>query len=174
VIPAGRLEFRARPPSQADLLAKRLSLWVEIWVDEHLVRTVPVGFELSAFGPAYVAGRSQSAGEILEPSNLEVREVEWSGRDLLPVESSTRQALRLRRPLEAGAVLTRAHVEPAPALTQGAWATLHVRQGLVDLEGRVEVLQDGRTGQMVRVKLPGASASILARVTGPESVEVLQ
>lgn len=174
VIPVGRLELRARPLSEADLLAKRSSSPVEILVDGRLVRTVPVSFDLRAFGPGCVATRSQSAGEILQLSSLEEREVEWSGRDLLPAEWARREALRLRRPIQPGAVLTRAHVEPAPVVAQGDWASLHVRQGLVNLESRVEVLQDGRAGERVRVKLKSGRGAISARVTGPGTLEVVQ
>jgi flagella basal body P-ring formation protein FlgA len=174
VIPVGRLELRARPLSEADLLAKRLFLPVEILVDGRLVRSVPVVFDLKTFGPGCVATRSQSAGEILQLSGLEEREMEWNGRDLLPIEWARREALRLRRPIQPGAVLTRAHVEPAPVVVQGDWATLHVRQGLVDLESRVEVLQDGRAGERVRVKLKSARGAVFARVTGPGTLEAVQ
>ena len=36
----------------------------------------------------------------------------------------------------------------------------------------MEVLQDGMSGQRVRVKLPNASSAIFARVTGRGTVEV--
>ena len=44
--------------------------------------------------------------------------------------------------------------------------------GDVTVESRVEVLQDGRKGQLVRVKVPGAGGEVVARVTGPGQVEV--
>jgi flagella basal body P-ring formation protein FlgA len=173
-VPAGRVELQARPPSRAELLARSVSVWIDVRVDGRTVRALPVDFELTVYGPGYVAARSQLAGQPLAPDSLEVREVEWTGRDLLPVEVGPGQPLRLRRPVEAGAVLTRGHVERAPVVTEGGMATLHAHQGLVELESRVEVLQDGQPGETVRVKLPSASTSILARVAGPGDVEVVQ
>ena len=79
---------------------------------------------------------------------------------------------RLRQPLRRGDVLTDAHLEATPAVIRGNWARLLARSGEVTVESRVEVLQDGRTGQFVRVKVPGASGEVLARVTGPGQVEV--
>ncbi|MNV36981.1 flagellar basal body P-ring biosynthesis protein FlgA [compost metagenome] len=79
---------------------------------------------------------------------------------------------RLRKPLKAGEVLTRAHLESMPAVVRGNWALLQARSGDVAVESRVEVLQDGREGQLVRVKVPGAKGEVLARVTGPGQVEV--
>lgn len=60
----------------------------------------------------------------------------------------------------------------APVVRRGGWATLRAGQGAVRLESRVEVLEDGWSGQSVRVRLPSATGAIVARVTGPATVEV--
>ena len=57
-------------------------------------------------------------------------------------------------------------------MARGSYATLHSTQGLISLESRVEVLQDGNRGQAIRVRLPNASSSIVANVVGPGAVEV--
>lgn len=80
----------------------------------------------------------------------------------------------------ASAVAPRAGADPAPAnpaertlaVRRGGRATLRTVQGRIALERRVEVLEDGREGQNVRVRL-GASQVLTARVAGPESLEVL-
>lgn len=171
-VPAGAVELKVRPLPRTAVVPKRLSAWVDVWVDGRFVRTVPVSFEVAAFGPAYVAAKDQPAGEVLDASALEVREVDWSGRPAPPVAPATAGPMRLRRPLSAGEAVTRAQVEPAPLVTRGGWATLRATQGTVMLESRVEVLQDGRAGQSVQVKASGAQGAILARVTGPGAVEV--
>jgi flagella basal body P-ring formation protein FlgA len=173
--PAGRLRLATRPIPRTAVVPRRLSAWVDVWVDESFVRTVPVDFDVGVFGPAYVAARDQRVGELLEPSTLAVREVEWSGRDAPPLDpastdSSTR--LRVRHAVSAGDALTRALVEPAPLVTGGGSALLRAGAEGIRLESRVEVLQDGRAGETVRVKLPNASGEILARVVGPGIVEV--
>jgi len=60
-----------------------------------------------------------------------------------------------------------------PAVTRGSFAALAARSGGVEVETRVEVLQDGQPGQRVRVRLPTASASILAQVLAPGRVEAI-
>jgi hypothetical protein len=77
----------------------------DLMVDGQRVREVPVGVELTVFGQGYVVTKRQAAGEILDRSSLAVREVEWSGRDVLPVEAGPGPSLRLRRPVERPAVL---------------------------------------------------------------------
>jgi flagella basal body P-ring formation protein FlgA len=164
---------------------------VDIWVDGNFIRTVPVGFNMSTYAPAYVALQDLAAGIVFDPDHinqeqLAVKEVEWSGRLAEPIKPipenpfgspapPTRKrhaALKLRRPVAAGHAVTQTDVVTAPLVTQGDYATLRSVQGPIELESRVEVLQDGNAGQSVRVKLPKASSPILARVTGPGRVEI--
>ena len=58
-----------------------------------------------------------------------------------------------------------------PAVSRGAFAAMAVRSGEVQIETRVEVLQDGAPGQYVRVRLPNTSTSVLALVVAPGRVE---
>nr|WP_283254380.1 flagella basal body P-ring formation protein FlgA [Ramlibacter paludis] len=55
---------------------------------------------------------------------------------------------------------------------RGQWASLRSGSGAVSLEARVEVLQDGRLGDSIRVRQPGAAAGVIARVTGPGQLEL--
>ena len=61
-----------------------------------------------------------------------------------------------------------------PAVRRGNLATLHSNAGMIQVESRVEVLEDGVVGQDVHVRLPGAAEGVLARVTGAGQVEVTQ
>jgi flagellar basal body P-ring formation protein FlgA len=172
--PAGELRLDARPIPRTAVVPRRMHVWVDVWVEERFVRTVPVAFEVGVFGPAYVTTRDQEAGEVLDGSALAVREVEWSGQDAPPLAPGALDGahLRLRRRVPAGETLTRAQVKSAPLVARGGRALLRAARGRVELETRVEVLEDGRSGETIRVKLPNATAAILARVTGPGTVEV--
>jgi len=59
-----------------------------------------------------------------------------------------------------------------PAVLRGDWATLRSVAGPVLLESRVEVLQDGRPGQRVRVRQPGGAGPLMARVVGRGALEL--
>lgn len=58
------------------------------------------------------------------------------------------------------------------AVTRGEWAVLRSVQGSIALESRVEVLQDGRPGQKVKVRQQGATGLLLARVLAPGELEL--
>lgn len=62
--------------------------------------------------------------------------------------------------------------EPGLAVERGEWASLRSGAGAIELESRVEVLQDGRPGQRVRVRQPGAVGVVFARVIGRGRLEL--
>ncbi len=64
---------------------------------------------------------------------------------------------------DASARVARA-MEPTLAVERGTWAALRSVTGAVVLESRVQVLQDGRLGQRVRVRQQGATGIVFARV----------
>ena len=63
--------------------------------------------------------------------------------------------------------------EPAPlAVARGEWALLRLAEGGITLESRVEVLQDGRAGQRIRVRAQSGAGPLFARVLGPGQLEL--
>lgn len=171
-VPAGAVELRPRSVPRAAVLSRHPSVWVDLWVEGRFVRTVPVSFDLTAYGPALVATDRRRPGDPLDRGAVEVREVPWSGGEPLPIAEVDRP-LRLRRPIEPGMTITRAHVEPAPLVRRGSFATLRASHGHVSIESKVEVLEDGRPGQTVRVRAASAEGAVLARVTGVGALEVV-
>ncbi|MDP9933655.1 flagellar basal body P-ring formation chaperone FlgA [Variovorax paradoxus] len=185
MLPAGVPMLRVRSLAKQAMPSKRMLVWVDAWVDDRFVRTTAVTFEVDAWAPLTVAAAGMDSGAVIDgivlAGAMEKREV-----DLTTVKRGTPAAIaldgpssfasnkpqRLRRPLRAGEVLTDSHLQPEPVVTRGNWANLQSRSGAVSVESRVEVLQDGRQGQIVRVKVPGSRAEVLARVTGRGQVEV--
>ncbi|MDQ0016094.1 flagella basal body P-ring formation protein FlgA [Variovorax boronicumulans] len=181
-LPPGATTLRVRPLANQTQPTRRMLVWVDAWVDDRFVRTTAVTFEVGAWAPVTVAatgvGRGATVDAVMLRGATETREVDLTTvRQGKPVATKAGGELadgseRLRRPLRPGEVLTSAHLEATPAVLRGNWAHLLARSGDVSVESRVEVLQDGRQGQVVRVKVPGSSGEVLARVTGPGQVEV--
>lgn len=183
VLPAGKPTLHVRPIASQALPSKRMLVWVDAWVDDRFVRTTAVSFEVSAWALVTVAAADVDRGVTVDPvvrhGALQEREVDLTtlrqGKPAASAKSRTTVAesnQQLRRPLRSGEALTESHLEPALAVARGSSAELTARSGDVAIQSRVEVLQDGRPGQIVRVKVPGASGEVLARVTGPGQVEV--
>lgn len=60
----------------------------------------------------------------------------------------------------------------APLVGRGEWAVLRNVLGSVVLESRVQVLQDGRRGERIRVRQRGATGVVLARVLATGLLEL--
>lgn len=59
-----------------------------------------------------------------------------------------------------------------PVVARGDWATLCSTTGPILVEGRVEVLQDGRPGQKIRVRQQGVPGTLVARVLAHGQLEL--
>jgi hypothetical protein len=62
--------------------------------------------------------------------------------------------------------------EPVLGVARGEWAPLRALAGAVRLESQVEVLQDGRVGDKIRVRTPGAMGTVFATVIAPHQLEL--
>ncbi len=192
VVPAGDLRLAARPQASLQtttptyrgnpVFGKHHSIWVDVWVDDVFFRTVSVGVDVDVFAPAFIATRDFAVGErvkanIAASPSLAIRDVDWYSQIATPIRASKRledpnlAELQIIRPIAAGQALTRANTSRAPQVVHGSYATLRLNNGPIQLERRVEVLEDGVVGQMVRVKLPNGANSMLAQVTGPGFLE---
>jgi len=167
------VELTPRPLGAA-ALAPRMTVWVDIGTAGRVQRSVAVVFEVAVYGPVVVAARDIPVGASLLPGDVEVRE-----KNMAVAAASSKgparnfsDGQRMRRPIHAGEALTAAHTEAIPDVVRGSWAVLEARQAGLNVQSRAEVLQDGRTGQMVQVKPVNAASSVLARVAGPGRVEM--
>lgn len=148
-VPTGSLRLQPRAIAAA-APRPRMLVWVDVWAGNRFVRTVPVGFELT------VAQR-------------------WSASPLRP-DPAGPPAPAADAPLPGEPVGARRLADAAPSraleVARGQWAVLRSGAGTVVTEARVQVLQDGRRGDKVRVRHAAASAPMLARVSGPGLLEV--
>ena len=173
-VPAGALVVKARAIPHDQPIARRTSVWLDLWVDGQFVRTVPVGFDVTAYGPAYVAAQDAPAGAPADFTRPQLREVPLAGRSVEPIARRPSGAQQLVHPVAVGQVITARDVQPRPAVTRGDWVPLRIRSGGMELESRAEVLQNGGVGQLVNVKPRGATGTLEARVLGPGRVEIDQ
>jgi flagellar basal body P-ring formation protein FlgA len=177
-IPAGTVQLAPRPLAAGAEPQSRMTVWVDVFVDGRFARAVPVGFAVAAYREAWVAPRPMSAGVALKSSGVEWREVQVAGRTE-PGDGSSIVSTELpkgwqtTRALKEGEPLTPRNAAPTPAISRGEWVALHMKSGPVELESRVQALQDGQVGQIVQVRGTKGSAPVTARVVGAGRVEAL-
>ncbi len=176
-VPIGLTSWRVRPLGNTPI-AKRMRVWVDIFTEGRFVRAVPVSYDVSIFASAAVAANALAAGQTLLASQLVEREMDIArmpsghGGGASMSDIGTTHQTRLRRSVQRGEVITQAHLQEIPAVSRGEWASLTSQSGAIALESRVEVLQDGQVGQIVRVKQANATSTVLARVSGSGRLEM--
>ena len=121
-------------------------------------------------GPAPRAGRDAVLDRATLQRWIRLRlgfaagELRWAGADYAVVRGTS----------GAGGVVDAGDVGSSDVLVaRGDWVTLRVLSGPVRLEARAEALQAGDAGQVVRVRMAGATQAIDARVLARGSVEAM-
>lgn len=175
-LPPGRVEFGARQLPAGTVPGKRMTVWVDASVDGRFIRAVPVCFEVAARVPAWVAKEALAVGarvtaDAFVPGQADLAEVTGGEPRRFDDTFAGGAALVLRHALRPGEPLTTANSAPAPLVARGDVALLRIKDTAIELESRVEVLQDGLLGQRVRVKAKNAAGPVLARVTGAGRLE---
>lgn len=170
-VPAGTWTLAARPLAAAQPPVGRITVWVEVSVDQRIERRVPVAIKVRAFGPRWQARTDLSARTPVGLESFELTESELTV-PYLPAVRKLPAGMRLARALAAGQPLLAAHIEQATEVTRGDIVAAHLRRGLVSVHTRGEALQDGRNGQQVRVRIAGSTGPVRALVTGPGTVQV--
>jgi flagella basal body P-ring formation protein FlgA len=173
-VPEGALRLQPRSLAGSQL-RKRMVVWVDVWAADRFVRTVPVAFGVTAWAEAEAASARIDAGAPLAAGSVRRHEVDLAAHSgARAIDPPMEGGRRARHTVREGEVLRPSDTERSPEVVRGQWAALRAQAGAVLLESRVEVLQDGRTGDKVRVRQPGATAAMVARVMGPGQLEVMR
>jgi flagellar basal body P-ring formation protein FlgA len=172
-LPSGVDRLNVRPLS-TQALSKRMRVWVDAFEGDQFVRTIPVDFNVHVYAAVPVARVDLPMGALLPPNDLELREMDIAslGTDPLWTQDRPVEGYRLRQEVRKGEALTRSRVEGMPAVLQGNSAKLVLKDGDLQVETQVQVLEDGRIGQQVRVRAKNSQEQILARVSAPGVVEL--
>lgn len=176
-VPAGDVVFSARPLPAGTAPCRHLTVWVDARVDGRFVRAVPVQFKVSATVPAWVARDEIPAGARVSAAAFVPGEADLaltSGeqpRRRGDIFTGPDDVLLVRHALRPGQPLTAANSGPVPLVARGETALLRMKTSQIELESRVDVLEDGYLGQTVRVRAANAGGILVAKVAGAGLLE---
>ncbi len=133
------------------------------------VSALEVG-DVAADGAASVVDRAALKRWVRSRVGVAPQDIAWAGSEYCSVHRVVETA-----PLHPAST----SADPTSGGTRvlvarGSTAMLRSVDGAIEVESSVDVHEDGAAGQDVRVRLPGATADVLARVTGPGRVEVIR
>jgi flagellar basal body P-ring formation protein FlgA len=173
LVPAGGGDVVVRPLRHVRP-SNRMLVWVDVLSNGVPIKAIPVRFDVGVFARVPVAAEAMAAGASLSGRDLQWREVDVAGLANPSVWSVTDEKLRLRHAVASGELITDKHVAALPAVSRGEMVRLVSQSGLVSLESKVEVLQDGRVGDLVRARPVNATGAVMARVVAPGHLEFQQ
>lgn len=173
LVPVGSSDVVVRPLKHLRP-SSRMLVWVDVLSNGVPVKAISVRFDVGVFARAPVAAGAMAAGAVLDSEDLQWREVDVAGLTAPSVLIATDEKLRLRQAVAAGELITDKHVAALPAVSRGDMVRLVSQSRLVSLESKVEVLQDGRVGDLVRARPIHATGAVMARVVAPGHLEFQQ
>ena len=173
MVAPGKLRLNARMPTD-EIPRKRMLIWVDVWVDDAFVRAVPVSFVVRAYQTAYIARQDVRVGRVVQDTEFDSRQIDVAESAAPVAVLKDTGAWRMKHTVARGGVLLKKQVEEAPAVARGETATLRSQLGVLTVESKVEVLQDGYPGQMIKVKLSAASGPVMARVASAGLLEMTE
>jgi len=166
-LPAGKgaLEFRALPIAGRWPRA-RFTAMVEVRSGGRVLRTVPVGFALSAMGRAWVYRDDLAERLPAEQLQLEERNVDVARGSSAPLPSpDTLKGKRLRHPVRAGQVVSIEDFEDVPDVDNRQQVRLMASYGGITVERAGVAMRAANKGETVPVQVAGTSEPVKATVT---------
>lgn len=130
-----------------------------------------------ASGPrkVVVARRTLQRGTLIQPDMVELADVVLAPGQLAPMDSlAAVQSAELMRDVAVGSPILAQDLRRAVLVKQGQMAMLTLGQGRgFEIAVRVEVLQDGKMGDQVRLKNNETGKVLSGVVTGPNALKGL-
>jgi flagella basal body P-ring formation protein FlgA len=120
---------------------------------------------------AWVAHSALERGDLVSEAGL-ARE----RRDVLPLHEPLAEftpgdpTLELREPLQAGSLLLARFLKVRAVIHRGQTADAFVRDGTLSIVMKVEALEDGTPGQIIRVRNPQSRRDIRGKVLDDQNI----
>ncbi len=171
-VPNGDLALRIRPVDANQLYAK-IAVWVDIFVNGNIYRSVVVPLYLHQENEVLIAKRNIPEGSNAITSDFESRRDNVIGINGVVGKSELNgNSLRLGKAIAQGQVLTSKHLVQNGAVLRGDWVRLIYADAAISLETRGMAEQNGQIGDLISLKLNNNADSITGRIVSAGVVEV--
>lgn len=168
----GPVEWVARRLADGVTPSPRQTVWVDIRQNGVPRRSVAVVVAARAWVQGWVARADLAPG--LRPGAGWVERAEVDAAQAgAPLWQGELDGHVLRSPVRAGQPLLQRQVAAAPAVARGERVALLLRERALEIRASAHALQDGESGQTIRVRV-GEGAALTARVLGPGVTEFLR
>jgi flagellar basal body P-ring formation protein FlgA len=171
-LPCGHLSWDVREKAGGDFVGD-ISLVIFFSVDGRLYKKVPVSGRILVNRRVIKTARKIRKGETIDAKDLvEVTEksMRSCGTEMQRLEQVVGK--RAARALQMGQVVKREMVEIPPAVRKGDRVIIKAENSSVAVSALGKVMEDGRSGEQIRVINISSGKEIFAKVIGPGQVRV--
>ncbi|MBW2096090.1 MAG: flagellar basal body P-ring formation protein FlgA [Deltaproteobacteria bacterium] len=171
-LPCGRLSWEVQGRMGGDFVGD-ISLVLSFSVNGRVYKKVPATGRILVTRRVIKTARKIRKGEMIGPRDLvEVTEksVRSGGTEVLSLEQVVGK--RAARTLQMGQVVKREMVEIPPAVRKGDRVIIKAENGSVAVSTLGKVMEEGRSGEQIRVINISSGKEIFANVIGPGQVRV--
>lgn len=171
-LPHGSMRWEVRKKRGEEYVGD-VSLVVAFWVDGKQVRKVSVSGRVLVDQEVLRTARRIGMGEVLDRDDLvqvTERQAHLKSNAMTDIEEAVGK--RATRTIQAEQILERNMIEDPPLVRKGDRVVIRAESKAVTVTAVGKVLQDGRTGDHVRVINIGSGREILGTVQGPGQVGV--
>jgi flagella basal body P-ring formation protein FlgA len=170
-VPAGQLELKVRSRPAAELIGT-VSATVEVWVDGAMARVVSVPVRVAMATEVLVAARPIARAQTIGLDDLRVERRELvAGQEPLR-EPAAAQGRRAVRSIAAGEPILASLVNDPPLVRRGDIVRLTVDGRGIRAVAQGEAKEDGKAGQVVRVRNLSSNREVYGQVEAERSVRV--
>ena len=128
-------------------------------------------FMVQGFGVVFVSRDHIARFGDLSESHLDTKEADLLRAACAPLRDlKDLEAQRMTRSVRPGQIICRSDLEPRPAVSRGERVVVQYHRGQVSLRSIARAEEDGRLGDVIKVRNTDSRGSYLARVVGDREV----
>ena len=170
-LPEGDLDYRLAPNPSSNPSSVSLNVYLTVNGREEATLRISGKVELKVM--AIVAARRLEKGRMIEADDLMLTRVSTAGlRSGALTELSSAVGMTSRREIQAGDPIQDRDLYREAIVHRGDIVTILANAGALKVTSTGEVRQDGAVGDTVKVLNVNSKITIVAKVVGPDTVEV--
>lgn len=170
VVPKGTLHYEIMPGDSQLLQARSFTALVR--VDGRLQANITIRGELQAMAPVAVAANNLERGQLLTRQDVQLKKRDISELRHPVLDPAKVAGKELKRSLDRGEVIPGNRLEQPALVERGDGVTVLVQTGGLRLSAAGEARQDGKKGEVIRVRNSNSGEMLRCRVVAKGKVEV--
>jgi flagella basal body P-ring formation protein FlgA len=171
LVPAGRLELRVRSKAAAELMGT-VSATVEAWVDGVMARTVSVPVRVGLVAEVLVAARPIARAQTIGLDDVRIERRELAAGQESLREPGAALGRRAVRNIALGEPVLASLVNDPPLVRRGDIVQLRAEGRGVRAVTQGEAKEDGKAGEVIRVRSLTSNREVYGQVDAERSVRV--